>query len=164
MANDHRSLPLTKWRGDVGSLLTEMKRRAAVPTDRELARFMGVAQATVSYWRTRGQVPEAAILKFERMLTAGGHASAERLAAARAIALRVPEFWYQRALKEGVGGGRAIFYRAASENLHLVVDAAAAQLERYQRQTGQGVWDLAAQLMEDERLLEGLVEVLKRAQ
>lgn len=162
MADDPRPPALTEWDGDVAALMAEMKRRAGVTTDRDLARFMGAGQATVSYWRTRGEVPQSAILKFEHMLAAGGQPMAERQAAARAIALRAPEFWYQRALAEGVKGGRTVFYRAASESFQILVDSAAAQLEAYERQTGQGPWELAAQLIEDEGLLTRLIELTRR--
>jgi hypothetical protein len=162
MADDPRPPALTEWDGDVAALMAEMKRRAGVATDRDLAKFMGVAQATVSYWRTRGEVPQSAILKFEHLLATGGQQMAERQAAARAIALRVPEFWYQRALAEGVTSGRSIFYRAASEAFQILVDAAATQLEAHEQQTGQGPWELAAQLMDDERLLTRLIELTRR--
>jgi hypothetical protein len=161
MADQQQAEALTEWPGGVDSLMAELKRRAGVATDRDLARFMGVAQTTVSYWRTRRQVPQSAILKFEHLLAVGGHSMAERLAAARAIALRVPEFWYQQALAEGIGGERAVFYRAASEVFQVIIDAAAMQLDAYERQTGQGAWDLAAQLIDDERLLARLVEVAR---
>lgn len=159
---DHQSpAALTEWNGDVASLLAEMKRRAGVVTDRDLGRFMGAAQATVSYWRTRGQVPQSAILKFEHLLSIGGQAVAERIAAARAIALRVPEYWYQQAVSEGIGGGRAVFYRAVAEAFQVVVDAAATQLETYERHTGQGAWELATQLIDDDLLLTTLVDLVK---
>ena len=159
---DHQKTPaLTEWPGDVAALLAEMKRRAGVVTDRDLGRFMGAAQTTVSYWRTRGQVPQSAILRFEHMLAVGGQPIAERFAAARAIALRVPEYWYQQAISAGIGGGRAVFYRAASEAFQVIVDAAATQLEAYERQTGQGAWELTAQLIDDERLLERLVDLVR---
>jgi hypothetical protein len=159
--DQHQPEALTDW-SDVGALLAEMKRRAGVTTDRDLAHFMGAAQTTVSYWRTRRQVPQAAILKFEHLLAIGGQPMAERLAAARAIALRVPEYWYQQALAEGIGGGRSIFYRAASEAFQVVVDEAAAQLEAYERQTGQGSWELLTQLIDDERMIKRLVDRVRQ--
>jgi hypothetical protein len=161
---DHQSpAALTEWGGDAPSLLAEMKRRAGVATDRDLARFIGAAQATVSYWRTRGQVPESAILKFEHLLALGGQPIAERLAAARAIAMRVPEYWYQQAVREGIGGGRAVFYRAASEAFQILVDAAAVQLEVYERQTGQVAWELAMQLIDDDHFLTRLLDIVRNS-
>jgi hypothetical protein len=163
MADVPRPPALTEWDGDVAALMAEMKRRAGVATDRDLAKFMGVAQATVSYWRTRGEVPQSAILKFEHLLATGGQQMAERQAAARAIALRIPEFWYQRALAEGVAGGRSVFYRAVSEGFQILVDAAAKQLEAYETQTGKGAWELATQLIDDEYLLAKLTEMARQS-
>lgn len=49
---------------DVATFIFEMKRRAKVRTDRELATLLGFAPSTVSSWRRRGHVPGQAILAF----------------------------------------------------------------------------------------------------
>ena len=77
------------------------------------------------------------------------------------IALRLPEFWYLRALAGGARGGRAIFYRSVALVFPKIIDAIYEQLGAYEEQTGQAAWDLAPQLLEDERFVEGLVEVVK---
>jgi hypothetical protein len=150
--------PLTGWEGDTPSLLAEMKRRAGVTTDFNLARFLGVAQTTVSHWRVRMQIPEAALLRAERLLSAGGDKVARRMLAARMIALRLPEFWYLRATASGAKGGRAIFYRSVALAYPKILDAIYEQLGTYERETGQTAWDLAPQLLEDSRFLGELVE------
>lgn len=61
------------------------------------------------------------------------------------------------------GGGRAAFYRAASDALQVLVNEAASPLEAYERRTGQGPWNLAAQLIDDERVLTRLVDVARAA-
>jgi hypothetical protein len=153
--------PLTGWDGDTDSLIAEMKRRAGVATDHNLARFLGVAQTTVSHWRVRMRIPEAALLRAERLLSAGGHAVTARMLAARMIALRLPEFWYLRASASGAKGGRAIFYRRVALALPKIIDAVYEQIGTYERETGQTPRDLAGLLLEDERFIEGLVELAK---
>jgi hypothetical protein len=153
--------PLTGWEGDTPSLIAEMKRRAGVVTDLHLARFLGVAQSTVSHWRARMQIPESALLRAERLLSAGGQTVAGRVLAARMIAMRLPEFWYQRASASGARGGRAIFYRIVALAFPKITDAIYEQLGNYEQQTGRSAWDLAPQLLEDERFIEQLVELAK---
>lgn len=53
--------------GAVSSTIHEMKRRARVDTDRELAAFLRRDQSAVSQWRRRGAIPEAIMLRFERL-------------------------------------------------------------------------------------------------
>ena len=156
----HQTL-LTGWEGDTPSLLAEMKRQAGVTTDLQLARFLGVAQSTVSHWRARMQIPESALLRAERLLLAGGQRVAARMLAARMIALRLAEFWHQRALTGGAKGGRAIFYRSVALLFPKIIDEVYEQLGAYEQQTGQAASDLAPQLLEDERFLDGLIELVK---
>ncbi len=49
-----------------------MKLRAGVETDTDLGNFLGKAQSTVSTWRKRGRVPEAAIIRLENRMRARG--------------------------------------------------------------------------------------------
>ena len=152
---------LTEWPGGVSSLITEMKRRAGVRTDMDLARFLGVAQSTVSHWRVRGRVSEPTLLRAERLFSAGGKPLADRMLAARMIALRVAEFWYQRAAATGAKGGRALFYRSVVRGFPAIIDAVYEQLGTYELQTGQTAWELAPHLLEDDRFIEQLVAFAK---
>jgi hypothetical protein len=161
MTDNPSTLSLTSWDGDAPSLIAELKRRAGLRTDQELARFLGVAQSTVSRWRDRQHVPESALLRAERLLSVGGKSVTNRMLAARMIALRLPEFWYQRASASGVKGGRAIFYRSVALGFPAIIDAICEQLRTYEQQTGQTAWDLAPQLIEDDRFIEQLVEFAK---
>ncbi|MEO8925595.1 MAG: helix-turn-helix domain-containing protein [Caulobacteraceae bacterium] len=138
-----------------------MKRRAGVTTDHNLARFLGVAQSTVSHWRHRQQIPESALLRAERLLSAGGQTVAGRLLAARTIALRLPEFWYLSALASGAKGGRSVFYRSVALAWPKIIDAIYEQVGTYERQTGQSAMDLTPQLLEDDRFIESLVDFAK---
>jgi hypothetical protein len=161
MAKVQSPKPLTGWTGDTASLLAEMKRQGGVTTDDQLARFLGVAQSTVSHWRRRSEIPESALLRAERLLSAGGQRVADRVLAARMIALRLPEFWYLRASTSGAMGGRAIFYRTVAVAFPKIVDAIYEQLGTYELQTGQMALDLAPQLLEDDRFISELIEVAK---
>lgn len=161
MANYQPGQALTGWTGDCASLLTEMKRQAGVRTDRELASFMGVAQSTVAYWRSRAKVPESAILKFERMVEAGGQPAAARAIAARMVVMRLAEYWYQHAARKGATGGREIFYGAVALSFHTLTDAVFQQLLTYEEATRKEPFDIARTLLEDTAFLDRLLEWLK---
>jgi hypothetical protein len=161
MTDDPSEISLTGWDGDSPSLIVELKRRAGLRTDHELARFLGVAQSTVSRWRERQHVPESALLRAERLLSVGGKSVTNRTLAARMIAMRLPEFWHQSASANGAKGGRAIFYRRVVLGFPAIIDAICEQLRIYEQQTGQTAWNLAPQLLEDDRFIEQLVEFAK---
>ena len=153
--------PLTNWKGDVPSLLIEMKRRAGVGTDRDLAAALGVAQSTVAHWRARGSIPEAALLRAELKLSAGQDPVASRAMAARILAIRVAEFWYQAATEKGAKGGRDIFYSSTAMMLHSLMDEAYHQLAIIERETGMDPMELAGRLIEDRTFLTSLMEFAK---
>ena len=60
-------------------------------------------------------------------------------------------------------GGRAIFYCSVALGFPAIIDAICEQLRTYEQQTGQTAWDLAPQLLEDDRFIEQLVEFAKTA-
>lgn len=138
-----------------------MKRRAGVRTDRDLATYLGVAQSTVSHWRARHQVPESAVLRFERMAAAGGSSGATRIVAARMLAMRLAEFWYHRAKADGATGGREIFYSVVAAAFPAVCEALVDQIEKYEGHTGRNPTEIADHLIEDERFLSHMTDWLK---
>lgn len=150
----HNAQPLAEWVGDVGSLVREMKRRAGVSTDQELARFIGAAQSTVANWKQRGAVPEAALLKFESALANSRVSSpSTRVIYARAIAMRVPEVWYGRIAAKSAGATREIAYLTASMGFNALVATIAANMEQFERSQGLNSREVAAQLLDDEAYL-----------
>lgn len=56
---------LLNWPADVTALIREMKRRAGVESDQELALFLDKSRTAIAQWRRRGAVPEGAILRLE---------------------------------------------------------------------------------------------------
>lgn len=162
MADYQLRQALTAWDGDTASLLAEMKRRAGVSTDSALASFMGVAQSTVAYWRSRSRVPEAAVLKFERKLEAAvAEPIASRALGARMVAFRLAEFWYQRARENGALGGRAIFYGSVALGFHSITDIIYGQLETYEFETGRDPFEIAGMLLDDDEFLSRVLEAAK---
>lgn len=149
---------LTEWSGDVPSLITEMKRRAGVPTDQALAQFMNVAQSTVAGWRKRDTVPDSAILKFEERLNDPRHGELSRLMAARMIALRLPELWYQRFAERGSKIDRHLVYMGIAINLGGITSAIAEQMERLEAERGLDTNELSALLFNDDNYLQEVVE------
>lgn len=147
---------LTDWSGDTASLIAEMKRRAGVRTDRDLASFLGVAQSTVSHWRARGQVPASSVHRFERMLASGGGGAAVRIIAARMVAIRVAEFWYERSKVAGATGGRDLVYFAVAAGFPIICDAILEQLQKYEAATGKEPISAAEDLMRDAEFLKRL--------
>ncbi|MFD1787741.1 helix-turn-helix domain-containing protein [Sphingomonas floccifaciens] len=149
---------LTEWSGDTASLLAEMKRRAGVRTDQELARFMGAAQSTVSNWRKRDAIPEAAILQFEKAASDPDGNGFSRSLAARTIALRLPELWFARFQTKGALPGRYVPYAAISYNLNAIVAEIARQMESLETTHNLSTHELAMLLIEDEKFLNGVLD------
>jgi hypothetical protein len=147
---------LTEWGGDTASLIDEMKRRAGVRTDRDLASFLGVAQSTVSHWRVRGQVPMPSLLRFERMLESGGGGAALRSIAARMVAIRLAEFWYERSKVAGATGGRDLIYFSVAACFPIICDAIMEHLQKYESATGKDPVAAGEDVMRDEEYLKRL--------
>lgn len=149
--------PLSEWPGDTDSLIVEMRRRAGVRTDQELAKFMGVAQSTVSNWRKRSSVPTSAILKFEFASAEPRDMDFARLLAARAIAMRLPEILHRR-MEKGGAIGRYLSYAMVAGTLDGISKEIIRQIERLQSQTGLSVDELGPRLIEDDVFLNGLAD------
>lgn len=154
--------PLSEWSGDVDSLIVEMRRRAGVRTDQELAKFMGVAQSTVSNWRKRSSVPSSAILKFEFAIAEPRDMDFARLLAARGIAMRLPEILHQRMVKAGAVG-RYLSYVMVAGTLDGIAKEIVRQIERLQNETGFSVDELGPRLIEDDVFLNGLADWVSEA-
>ena len=161
MTDYHPQQGLTEWAGDVRSLIAEMKRRAGVSTDSQLASFMRVGQSTVAYWRKRGSVPEATVLRFERRLADAQDESPSRAMVSRMIAIRLAEFWYCKARERGAKGSRVIFFGSVALQFHTIADMVFKQLAIYEEETGSGAWELAETLMEDDAFLSGLLATVR---
>jgi hypothetical protein len=154
---DNQKSALTDWPGDTASLIAEIKRRAGVGTDQDLARHLGVAQSTVAHWRARSRIPEATLLRIERLMAAGSGFGGREVAATM-VALRLPEFWFQRNAAEGLKAGRAVLYRHIAANFPALLHTISEQLRAYERETGQTALDLAPQLLADDAFLGHLVD------
>lgn len=156
------SQALTELRADVPALVAEMKRRAGVGTDRDLAAFLGVAQSTVSHWRQRGQVPESAVLRFEKAVSAKAELDPSRAIAARMVALRVADRWLS-ALGEGATpASRELVYGTVAMTFHSITDEVFKTLERYESETGLMPWPLATRMLDDDAFLQQIVDWVSR--
>lgn len=140
-----------------------MKRRAQVQTDHELAEFMGAAQSTVSNWRKRERVPEAAILRFERCVERGGYPDTTRRMAARSLALRLPELYYEQLRAAGASGGRKFPYEFIGMVFNAIVAEVERQLQRMEDQSNQSASEIAGHLIEDQTFLSDLLDWAKNA-
>ena len=127
----------------------EMKRRAGVRTDTELAQVLRVDQSTVSTWRRRGAVPEATLLSFERLNLNARLDSVQRVYAARAVTMRVAEFMYERSRQRGGTGDRWLPYRTVATAFESVEAAIEASLIQLEADTKRWPLDLANDLMRD---------------
>ncbi|WP_417590793.1 helix-turn-helix domain-containing protein [Parasphingorhabdus sp.] len=54
----------------VDAQIIDMKRKARCETDKELAKFLGKKQSTISQWRRRNSIPESAKMRLEFRLVA----------------------------------------------------------------------------------------------
>lgn len=150
---------LTDWTGDTPSLIAEMKRRAGVRTDRDLATFMGVAQSTVSHWRTRDHVTEAAILRFEKLLAANSvEPDASRAIAARMVAIRVADYWYSTFDGASAPGRRLVVFGTVAGAFHSITDQIYENLLKHERLSGLDAWEVADRMIEDDRFLQQVTD------
>lgn len=149
---------LTDWTGDTPSLIAEMKRRAGVRTDRDLATFMGVAQSTVSHWRARGQVAESAVLRFEKQMATQLEPDASRAIAARMVAIRVADYWDSTLDGASVPGRRLVVFGTVAGAFHTITDQIYENLLKHERLSGLDAWEVADRMIEDDRFLEQVTD------
>lgn len=149
--------PLSEFTGDVESLLTEMKRRAGVLTDTELAQVVGTSQSNISTWRKRGAVPKSALLRFDS-LDLDTWRSGSYIHAARMVALRVGEFWYGQYVKNGATAGRWLPYSTVAMALPAIVERVAKDIRAKVVNEGMTALEHGVELVEDEAYLRDLVE------
>lgn len=150
--------PLSDFAADIDALIMEMKRRAGVWTDQELAKFMGAAQSTVSNWRKRGRVPDKAILQFEGALEQPQADDIARHLAARAIVLRLPELYFERLRGDNVSIGRHLPYSYIAASLGFLTRETERQLEVLEQKTGKSFRELEPLLIEDEAFLNSVLD------
>lgn len=151
--------PLTEWHGDVSSLIAEMKRRAAVETDQELASYMGLAQSTVSHWRKRGRISQPTLLRFEKLVASGpAEPDASTAIAARMVAIRLADYWADTVGNGEVPGRRFMVFGTIAGAFNSVTDQIYAQLVKHERETGLNAWAIAERMMDDDAFLAKLTE------
>ena len=134
MTDDDKSSSLFNFAGDADVPIREMKRRADVATDTELANFIGIGQSAIAKWRGRGAVPDPAILRFESQIEERQAFPNERALLARALAMRLAEYDYDRLKKSGSSATKMMVYAIHAGRLDLVADFCFEQLEDVERQ------------------------------
>lgn len=159
-SKNHNPQDLADWPGDVASLVREMKRRAGVRTDQELARFLGAAQSTVANWKQRGAVPEAALLKFEEVLARTASSPSLRFFFARAVAMRIPEVWHDR-FRNKSSVTRYVPYITSAMSFNAIVAMIAEDIAKAEIDLGKGLQDIVTSMLEDEEYLGKIVDWLK---
>lgn len=147
---------LLDWRGDVDALLTEMKRRAGVSTDTQLATALGRNQSAVSHWRRKGAVPESVLLGFDEALAKHRSDTTVRALAARAIAIRLADFMFQQNRERSPNAGRWIPHMTVALGFHSIVDAVCESLAELDNE--RSPTELAELLLEDHNYLAGLAD------
>lgn len=152
--------PITDFTGDIESVLTEMKRRAGVQTDTELAQAIGTSQSNISTWRKRGAVPKAALLRFDN-LDLDSWRSGNYIHAARMVALRVGEFWYGQYVESGAAAGRWLPYATVATALPAIVERVAQDIRSKVAAEGMTALEHSIELIENEAYLGELVGWLR---
>jgi hypothetical protein len=127
---------LADWQGDVESLILEMKRRAGVSTDVELAVFLGVTQGAVANWRRRGAVPESTRLSFERQFAGEIDTPSMRALLARALALRLVQFDAEACEGKSYADGFEDAYLRHAGQLDIIADECFEKIEETERYSG----------------------------
>jgi hypothetical protein len=155
---------LADWSGDVASLIREMKRRADVRTDTELAKVLGVDQSTVSTWRRRGAIPEATLLSFERLNRDAKAGRVQRFYAARTVTIRVAEFMYERSRERGGRGDRWLAYSTLATAFESVQAAIEDSLAKLELTTKRWPMDLASDLINDVKYLGQVADWVEAAE
>lgn len=149
--------PVTELAGDIEFVLTEMKRRAGVLTDTELAQAIGTSQSNISTWRKRGAVPKSALLRFES-LDLDTWRSGNYVHAARMVALRLGEFWYGEYVRNGATAGRWLPYSTVAIALPAIVERIAKDIRAKVSTEGMTALEHGVELVENEAYLRDLVE------
>lgn len=152
---------LFEYAGDAEALIREMKRRADVSTDSELAKFIGIGQSAVAKWRGRRAVPDAAILRFESQIDERQTFPNERALLARALAMRLAEYDYDRLKKSGSSATKMMVYAVHAGRLDLVADFCFEQLEDAERQFNVSPQAAASMLIEHNEFYENLLVIAK---
>lgn len=127
---------LADWQGDVESLIVEMKRRAGVSTDVELAVFLGVTQGAVANWRRRGAVPESTRLSLERQFADELDIPSMRALLARALAMRLVHFDAEACEGKSYADGFEDAYLRHASQLDIVADECFEKIEETERYRG----------------------------
>lgn len=149
--------PISKVDGDAAALIAEMKRRARVDTDTQLARILETTQSNVSTWKKRKRVPESVLLRFDRLNLAASSTPELRIVAARALALKAAELAKVRVRKGGKAGETVVFMTFATA-WDAVVRAIAADLERKERDTRRWSTDIVGELVESDAYVGAIVD------
>lgn len=151
---------ITEFSGDVDAVLNEMKRRAHVSTDTQLAKVIGTSQSNVSTWRKRGAVPKAALLKFERRL-ADGQEKAPLHVASLMVAYRLAEYWAAKAAGPNIDDKRWIILGTLATAHSALIDAIKKNIVKKQNQSGLTPLEIASELIRSETFLEQLYSWVK---
>jgi hypothetical protein len=158
MTENSNPIKLTDWNGDSDSLIVEMKRRAGVRTDGELATRLGLSQSAVAHWRRRKAVPQSALLSFERLGSQDADYPNYRIMCARALAMRLAEYDYQKLKNQKSMAGRKFSYTLQAMQLDIVSDECCRQLKLVETKFGIDADQALGLLIEDEVFLSGLSE------
>ena len=159
MTDNDKPTSLFGFAGDADALIREMKRRADVATDTELANFIGIGQSAVAKWRVRGAVPDPAILRFESQLEERQTFPSERALLARALAMRLAEYDYDRLKKTGSSATKMMVYAVHAGRLDFVADFCFEQLEEVERQFNISPQAAASMLIEHNEFYEELLVI-----
>lgn len=154
--NKHEALQaLIDWEGDTASLILEMKRRAGVRTDSELAAVIGRTQGAISHWKRNG-VPKPILLGFEEAIGQRQGEDTARALAARAIAIRLAGFMHEQNVEKAPNAGRWVPHMTVALGFHSITDAIYLSLAGLE--DGASPLELAELILEDRKYLGGLAD------
>lgn len=147
---------LADWQGDVDSLIVELKRRAGVGTDYELAVFLGVTQGAVANWRRRGAVPESTRLSLERVFAKELETPNLRALLARALVMRLVHFDADECENKSYAEGFEDVYLRHAGQLDIVADECYEKIEETEKHLGLSTEAAYLELSEDVNFLAEL--------
>ncbi|MGB7373573.1 hypothetical protein [Pontixanthobacter sp.] len=147
--------------GEVEDVINEMKLRALVATDTELASALGTTQSNVSTWRKRGAVPKSTLLKFEQIIAERVNESLLHVAS-RMVAYRLAEYWISGLTGPAANEKRWVVTTCLAYGHFALIRAIEHNIESEFLRTGLPYMEIAAGYIKEEAFLNKLKEWMQK--
>lgn len=151
---------MTEHVGDVDAVIDEMKLRASVATDTQLAAVIGTSQSNISTWRKRGAVPKAVLRTFDQRVDAAKDQAPLHVASLM-VAYGLAAHWLDQIEGSGEDRKRWLVLITLAAGHGMLTRAIKENILKYQGKTKLSPMEIAEGMLGDEAFLEMLRSWLK---